>query len=225
MSPDPGGPEYKRRGVGDWGAAFAGGRSRASLASGMSGGEFDASPHPRSSETSRGERIFWNGVHAGPPHPVVQPGAPALDLTAQVRPHRRALRLTRLALGVRAAKPSGCAGPGSIWRRARWPYASRSPANAARSTPTTGRRRRRLVEEDTKTPASEANVGAAARTRRAITRAPKGAAAGAPGGPRVGRSGPGICDRRGTALEPRNVNRAWTAVCKRAGVRSLRVHD
>lgn len=29
----------------------------------------------------------------------------------------------------------------------------------------------------------------------------------------------------GTALEPRNLNRAWAALCERAGVRQLRVHD
>jgi integrase len=29
----------------------------------------------------------------------------------------------------------------------------------------------------------------------------------------------------GTALEPRNVNRAWESVCARAGVRRLRIHD
>lgn len=29
----------------------------------------------------------------------------------------------------------------------------------------------------------------------------------------------------GTALEPRNVNRSWTAVCKRAGVEGVRLHD
>jgi integrase len=29
----------------------------------------------------------------------------------------------------------------------------------------------------------------------------------------------------GTALEPRNVNRAWEAVCEKAGVRRLRIHD
>ena len=29
----------------------------------------------------------------------------------------------------------------------------------------------------------------------------------------------------GTALEPRNVNRAWDAVCDRAGVRRIRIHD
>lgn len=29
----------------------------------------------------------------------------------------------------------------------------------------------------------------------------------------------------GTALEPRNVNRAWEAVCDRAGVRRMRIHD
>ncbi|HET9893718.1 MAG TPA: site-specific integrase [Streptosporangiaceae bacterium] len=29
----------------------------------------------------------------------------------------------------------------------------------------------------------------------------------------------------GTALEPRNVNRAWAALCKRAGVRYIRLHD
>jgi len=29
----------------------------------------------------------------------------------------------------------------------------------------------------------------------------------------------------GTALEPRNVNRAWTAICERAGVPGVRLHD
>jgi len=30
----------------------------------------------------------------------------------------------------------------------------------------------------------------------------------------------------GTAIEPRNVNRAWTALCKRAGIaRAITVHD
>jgi integrase len=29
----------------------------------------------------------------------------------------------------------------------------------------------------------------------------------------------------GTALEPRNVNRAWEALCARAGVRRIRLHD
>lgn len=29
----------------------------------------------------------------------------------------------------------------------------------------------------------------------------------------------------GTAIEPRNVNRAWVAVCDRAGVRRMRIHD
>lgn len=29
----------------------------------------------------------------------------------------------------------------------------------------------------------------------------------------------------GTAYEPRNINRAWTAVCKRAGVKGVRLHD
>jgi integrase len=29
----------------------------------------------------------------------------------------------------------------------------------------------------------------------------------------------------GTAIEPRNLNRAWHAVCERAGVRPLRIHD
>ena len=31
--------------------------------------------------------------------------------------------------------------------------------------------------------------------------------------------------RNGTALEPRNVNRAWEALCKRAGVEGVRLHD
>jgi integrase len=91
--------------------------------------------------------------------------------------------------------------------------------------PSTGRRRGRLVEVDPKTAASAAPVAIptpvvdALRAHRRTQAAERMAARA--------WVDPGLVFTTsvGTPLEPRNVNRAWAALCDRAGVRRLRVHD
>lgn len=88
-----------------------------------------------------------------------------------------------------------------------------------------GRRRGRLVETDPKTDASAATIPVPApvvqlwREHRAAQLAERLAA-------RVWVDADLMFTTSvGTAIEPRNVNRAWEKVCERAGVEPVRVHD
>lgn len=88
----------------------------------------------------------------------------------------------------------------------------------------TGRRRGRLVEADTKTPESKATLllpPALVELLKKHRTAQKKARLEA-----LVWADPDLvfATGAGTPLEPRNVNRSWAAVCKRAGTR-MRVHD
>lgn len=90
--------------------------------------------------------------------------------------------------------------------------------------PETGRRRGRLVEKDLKTDASRATLSLPAalvellRSHRRDQLASRLAS-------RVWVDADLIFTTSvGTTLEPRNVNRSWTAVCKRSGV-TMKLHD
>jgi integrase len=91
--------------------------------------------------------------------------------------------------------------------------------------PETGRRRGRLVEKDLKTRESRATLslpGALVEVLREHRRAQVAERLAT----RVWMDPDLIFTTSiGTALEPRNVNRAWTAVCERAGVKGVRLHD
>lgn len=88
-----------------------------------------------------------------------------------------------------------------------------------------GRRRGRLIEDDPKTDASKATVAVPApvvglwREHAAAQRRARLAA-------RIWVD-PDLMFTTsvGTAIEPRNVNRAWTTVCADAGIEPVRVHD
>jgi integrase len=91
--------------------------------------------------------------------------------------------------------------------------------------PSTGRRRGRLVEKDLKTAESQATMSIPAalvevlRVHRRDQIRERLAARVWVDEDLVFTTGVG------TPLEPRNVNRAWDAVCKRAGVQGVRLHD
>ncbi|WP_326550219.1 tyrosine-type recombinase/integrase [Micromonospora sp. NBC_01813] len=91
--------------------------------------------------------------------------------------------------------------------------------------PETGKRRGRLVEKDLKTAESRATLSLPAalvemlRAHRRNQAADRLAA-------RVWVDPDLVFTTSiGTALEPRNVNRSWSAVCARAGVEGVRLHD
>lgn len=137
---------------------------------------------------------------------------------------RRALWMTMLALGERRGEALAM----------RWSLTDLDNASTAlrkqirrvrgELNPETGKRRGRLVEKDLKTEASKAKLGLPGalvevlrvhRREQAVDRL----AARVWADPDLM-----FTTSVGTALEPRNVNRDWDAVCKRAGVK-VRLHD
>lgn len=137
---------------------------------------------------------------------------------------QRALWLTMLALGERRGEALGM----------RWSLTDLDNASVKLRTqirrvrgdvdPGTGKRRGRLVEKDLKTEASKAALGMPTalvevlRAHRAEQLAAR-LAARAWADPDLM-----FTTSAGTAIDPRNANRAWEAVCDRAGV-SIRLHD
>lgn len=137
---------------------------------------------------------------------------------------RRALWMTMLALGERRGEALAM----------RWSLTDLDNASTAlrkqirrvrgELNPETGKRRGRLVEKDLKTEASKAKLGLPEalvevlrvhRREQAVDRL----AAKVWADPDLM-----FTTSVGTALEPRNVNRDWDAVCQRAGVK-VRLHD
>lgn len=90
---------------------------------------------------------------------------------------------------------------------------------------TTGRRRGRLVEVNTKTPESKATM-MLPKALVTILRDHQDAQTAERDKARVWLDADLVFTTSvGTPIEPRNVNRKWLDVCKDAGVRLLRVHD
>lgn len=138
---------------------------------------------------------------------------------------RRALWLTMLALGPRRGEAIGMRwsltdlDAGTVKLRKQIRRVSGAP------DPETGKRRTRLVEKDLKTSESRATLALPAalvqvlREHRREQVAERLAA-------RVWVDPDLVFTTSvGTALEPRNVNRAWSAVCHQAGVEGVRLHD
>lgn len=91
--------------------------------------------------------------------------------------------------------------------------------------PETGRRRGRLVRKDMKTDASEATAPVGDELIKALQRHQRQQRAVRMRSKVWLDTGLIFTTSLGTALEPRNVNRAWEAVCKRAGVPGTKIHD
>jgi integrase len=146
-------------------------------------------------------------------------------LVAAANDRLRALWLVMLSVGLRRGEALALrwddldleAGTVSIRRSLQRLRGDRDPA--------TGRRRGHLVEVDPKTIGSSATVALPASLVTALTehrevqRLERMVA--------VAWVDPGLVFTTsvGTALEPRNVNRAWSTLCAKASVRQLRLHD
>lgn len=95
----------------------------------------------------------------------------------------------------------------------------------------TGRRRGQLVEKSLKTTASKATVAIPATALQALKELHKAQKADRLRADVWVDPDLVFCTGLGTPLEPRNVNRSWYALCKRAGLRQepgdegLRIHD
>jgi integrase len=137
---------------------------------------------------------------------------------------RRALWLTMLALGERRGEALGM----------RWSLTDLDAASTklrkqvqrirGEVNPDTGKRRGRLVEKDLKTDASKAALGLPPSLVEVLRVHKREQAAAQLAARRWADADLIFTTSVGTALEPRNVNRDWDAVCERAGVK-IRLHD
>jgi integrase len=91
--------------------------------------------------------------------------------------------------------------------------------------PETGRRKGRLVARDLKTAASGEKTALTRNAARALARWETDQNRMRKDAPQWADLGLVFTTRLGTALEPRNVNRSWEALCARAGVPGIRLHD
>lgn len=143
---------------------------------------------------------------------------------AMIADKRAALWLTMLALGERRGEALAMrwsltdldAGSTKLRKQIR---RMRGDLN-----PETGRRRGKLVEKDLKTEASKATLGLPAALVEVLRRHKRDQAVERMAAKVWADSDLIFTTSVGTPLEPRNVNRAWTAVCERAGAK-IRLHD
>ena len=91
--------------------------------------------------------------------------------------------------------------------------------------PQTGKRKGRLVARELKTAASGEPVALTRNAAQALAKWETAQNRMRKDSPRWADLGLIFTTRFGTALEPRNVNRSWEALCARAGVPGIRLHD
>ncbi len=91
--------------------------------------------------------------------------------------------------------------------------------------PVTGRRKGKLVAKELKTEASTAPIAIPVSAADALICWQQEQDDLRLSAPRWADLGLVFTTRFGTALEPRNVDRAWEALCVRAGVPGVRLHD
>lgn len=134
--------------------------------------------------------------------------------------------LTVLALGLRRGEGLGLRWEDIDFEAATIRLRKQVQRVRGEKDPVTGRRKGRLVQKDLKTDASHATMAApeelleALKVHKELQKAEREAA-------RVWAD-PGLVFTTsvGTPLEPRNVSRAWDAVCERSGIgRHVRIHD
>jgi integrase len=164
---------------------------------------------------------------AGQSRPAEPPTEADLEkvFAEMIADKHRALWLTMLAFGPRRGEALGMRWSLTDLEAATTKLRKQIRRVRGEVDPETGRRRGRLVEKDLKTRESRATLSLPAalvevlREHRRAQVAERLAA-------RVWMDHDLIFSTSiGTALEPRNVNRAWTSVCERAGVKGVRLHD
>lgn len=133
--------------------------------------------------------------------------------------------LVVLALGLRRGEGLGLRWGDIDWENKNAAITVTVQRTRGEKDPATGRRKGTLVSKGLKTKASKATVAVPASVIDGLAEWRKDQRA-------VQLRAKSWLDADlvfttsvGTALEPRNVNRAWDAVCVRAGVRRLRIHD
>ena len=157
--------------------------------------------------------------------PVIRPEQAGALLVEMAKDRLWCYWLVAFAQGFRRGEGLGMRWEDIDFDARTWLPAQQVNRVAGPRNPETGRRKGKLVARDLKTAASGEKTAltrnaaqALARWEASQNRMRKDAAHWAD-------LGLVFTTRLGTALEPRNVNRSWEALCVRAGVPGVRLHD
>lgn len=164
---------------------------------------------------------------AGQSKPARQPTEDDLNkvLAEMVKDKYRALWLTMLAFGPRRGEALGMRWSLTDLDKSTTRLVKQIRRVRGELDPDTGRRRGRLVEKDLKTAESKATL-MLPKTLVEVLRQHQRDQEAERSTSRVWVDADLIFTTSvGTALEPRNVNRAWSEVCDRTGVKGFRLHD
>ncbi len=157
--------------------------------------------------------------------PVIRPEQAGALLVEMAKDRLWAYWLVAFAQGFRRGEGLGMRWEDIDFDARTWTPGWQVNRVAGPRDPGTGKRKGRLVARELKTTASEEKTALTRTAGRALARWETEQNRMRRDAERWADLGLVFTTRLGTALEPRNVNRAWAALCARAGVPGIRLHD
>jgi integrase len=157
--------------------------------------------------------------------PVIRPEQAGALLVEMARDRLWCYWLVAFAQGFRRGEGLGMRWEDIDFDARTWTPVQQVNRVAGPRDPVTGRRKGRLVARELKTAASGEKTALTRNAARALARWEAEQNRMRRDSPRWAELGLVFTTRFGTALEPRNVNRSWEALCARAGVPGIRLHD
>jgi integrase len=157
--------------------------------------------------------------------PVIRPEQAGALLVEMARDRLWCYWLVAFAQGFRRGEGLGMRWEDIDFAGRTWTPVAQVQRVAGDRDPETGRRKSRLVARDLKTAASGETVALTRNAATALARWETRQNRMRVASPRWADLGLVFTTKFGTAIEPRNVNRAWEALCERAGVPGVRLHD
>lgn len=157
--------------------------------------------------------------------PAIRPEQAAALLIAMAQDRLWCYWLVAFAQGFRRGEGLGMRWEDIDFDARTWTPVLQVQRVAGDRDPETGKRKGRLVAIDLKTEASGETTALTKTAADALARWEPVQNRMRVGSPRWADLGLVFTTGFGTALEPRNVNRSWEALCARAGVPGVRLHD
>lgn len=157
--------------------------------------------------------------------PVIRPEQAGALLVEMARDRLWCYWLVAFAQGFRRGEGLGMRWEDVDFDARTWTPAQQVNRVAGPRDPKTGKRKGKLVARALKTAASGDATALTRNAARALARWETEQNRMRRDSPRWTELGLVFTTRFGTALEPRNVNRSWEALCLRAGVPGIRLHD
>lgn len=157
--------------------------------------------------------------------PVIRPEQAAALLIEMAKDRLWCYWLVAFAQGFRRGEGLGMRWADIDFAARTWKPGQQVQRVAGDRDPATGRRKGRLVTRDLKTAASGETTALTRNAAVALARWEAEQNRMRLAAPRWADLGLVFTTRFGTAIEPRNVNRAWERLCERAGTPGIRLHD